>query len=95
MNDLEEVRAKIEQIDWEIIALIEKRVNLAEKVLESKKHEEKAINDESQNQIVLNRAVNVATEHNLDSGALKEVFKILIKMNIERQHELSGEGNLP
>jgi chorismate mutase len=26
---------------------------------------------------------------------VKQIFKLLIQMNIERQHELSGEGNLP
>jgi len=95
MNKLEEIRSEIEQIDRGIITLIEKRVDLAEKVLESKKKEDMSINDESQNHAVLTRAVNAATECNLDTGAVKEIFKILIRMNIDRQHELSGEGNLP
>lgn len=37
MSELEAVRKEIEKIDMEILALIGKRVNLAEKVLESKK----------------------------------------------------------
>ncbi|MGM0771580.1 MAG: chorismate mutase, partial [Halobacteriota archaeon] len=48
-----------------------------------------------QNQVVLDRAANIATEKNLDSGAVKKIYEILIRMSIERQHELSGEGNLP
>jgi chorismate mutase len=38
---------------------------------------------------------NAATERGLDGESVKRVFEILIQMNIERQHELSGEGNLP
>ncbi len=95
MNKLEDIRKELQQIDIEIISLIEKRVKLAEKVLEAKKHIDKSINDEDQNQVVLSRAINEATERNLDTGAIKEIYKILIQMNIDRQHELSGEGNLP
>ena len=95
MNKLEDIRKELQQIDIEIIALIEKRVKLAEKVLEAKKHIDKSINDEDQNQVVLSRAINEATERNLDTGAIKEIYKILIQMNIDRQHELRGEGNLP
>ncbi|MGP8319638.1 MAG: chorismate mutase [Methanosarcinaceae archaeon] len=95
MNELEDVRTQLQQIDIRIISLIEKRVKLAEKVLDAKRHIDKSINDEDQNQIVLSRAVNEATERNLDTGAIKNIYRILIRMNIERQHELSGEGNLP
>ncbi|MGP8320959.1 MAG: chorismate mutase [Methanosarcinaceae archaeon] len=95
MNELENIRAELQQIDIQIISLIEKRVKMAEKVLDAKRHINKSINDEDQNQIVRSRAVNEATERNLDAGAIKEIYGILIRMNIDRQHELSGEGNLP
>lgn len=95
MTELEEVRKQIREIDGEIVSLIAKRTKFAEKVLESKKKMDMAINDEAQNQEVIGRATNAATELNLDTGAVKQIFEILIKMNIERQHELSGEGNLP
>lgn len=95
MTKLEEVREEIRNIDNQIIELIAKRVTLAEKVLESKKEMDMAINDEAQNHEVINRAMNTATEHNLDTGAIKKIFTIFIQMNIDRQHELSGEGNLP
>ena len=95
MSKLEEVRKELQHLDVEIISLVEKRMNFAERVLEAKKHIDKSINDEDQNQVVLSRVVNEATERNLDTGAVKEIYKILIQMNIDRQHELSGEGNLP
>lgn len=95
MSELEAVRKEIEEIDMEILALIGKRVNLAEKVLESKRINGSSINDHKQNEIVISRAINAATELNLDVGSVKAVFEILIRMSIERQNELSGRGSLP
>ncbi|WP_406659576.1 chorismate mutase [Methanolobus sp. ZRKC3] len=95
MTNLEEVRAEIKMIDFEIIDLIHKRIDLAEKVLDAKKKDVMKITDTSQNHVVLDRAIDAATEKNLDTGSIKDIFEILIKMSIERQHELSGEGNLP
>ena len=92
---LKEVRAKIEKLDVQILNLIEKRTALAKEVLDAKKSEGKLINDIDQNKMVLERAANAATEKGLDGEEVKRIFEILIQMNIERQHELSGEGNLP
>ena len=95
MSELESVRKEIEEIDKEILALIDRRVNLAERVLESKRINGTSINDQKQNEVVINRALNAATELNLDLGSIKAVFEILIRMSIERQNELSGKGSLP
>ena len=95
MSELEAVRNEIKEIDMEILALIGKRVNMAEKVLESKRINGTSINDHKQNEMVINRALNAATELNLDVGSVKAIFEILIRMSIERQNELSGRGSLP
>ncbi|NIA02957.1 MAG: chorismate mutase [Nitrospirae bacterium] len=95
MKKLTNVRKEIEAIDLELINLIANRTNLARDVLEAKKHDDKPINDEGRNHEVLERVSNIATECGLDGGEVKNIFKILIKMSIERQHELRGEGNLP
>lgn len=92
---LKEVRAKIEKLDNQILKLIEQRTALAKDVLDAKKAEDKEINDVEQNKVVLDRVVIAATERGLDGEMVKRIFDILIRMNIERQHELSGEGNLP
>ena len=95
MSELEDVRREIEEIDREILALIDIRVNLAERVLESKRINGTSINDQKQNEVVISRALNAATELNLDLGSIKAIFEILIRMSIERQNELSGKGSLP
>jgi chorismate mutase len=95
LSELESVRKEIEEIDREILALIDRRVDLAERVLESKRINGTSINDQKQNEVVISRALNTATELNLDLGSIKAIFEILIKMSIERQNELSGKGRLP
>ncbi|MDI6888667.1 MAG: chorismate mutase [Methanocellales archaeon] len=91
---LKDVREKIQNIDDQIVELIAQRTNLAEDVLEEKKKEGIGIDDEEQREIVLNRMVEAATERNLDAGAVKQIYEILIEMNVERQRELSGKGKL-
>ncbi len=95
MSELESVRKEIEEIDREILALIDRRVDMAERVLESKRINGTSINDQKQNEVVISRALNTATELNLDLGSIKAIFEILIEMSIERQNELSGKGRLP
>lgn len=95
MSSLEEVRAEIQRIDRNIVDLIKKRTELAEKVLESKRKSGLPINDEAQNKVVLERAVDNAIEFNLDTNPVRSIFKILIEMSIEHQQELSGKGKFP
>jgi chorismate mutase len=93
---IEQVRSQIGTIDAEIIELIARRTDLASQVLHAKRADGfTQINDEKQNERVLNRAVDLATERNVDAGSVKKIFEILIAMNLEMQHDLSGEGNLP
>jgi chorismate mutase len=35
-------------------------------------------------------AADLARERNLDADAIREIFVILIRMSIEKQHELQG-----
>ncbi|WP_298682790.1 chorismate mutase [uncultured Methanomethylovorans sp.] len=95
MSSLEEARAEIQRIDRNIVDLIKKRTELAEKVLESKRKSGLPINDEAQNKVVLERAVDNAIEFNLDTNPVRSIFKILIEMSIEHQQELSGKGKFP
>ncbi len=92
---LQQARDEISKLDQDIILLIAKRTKLAEEVLKEKRIEDKQINDELQNQTVLNRATENATELGLDVGEVKKIFEILIRINIEKQKELMGGGNLP
>ncbi len=92
---LEKVREEISQIDEELLLLMARRMELASRVLEEKRKRGMPINDDRQNELVLKRAMERATELNVDLAGVKEIFTILIRMSIDRQHEMAGEGNLP
>lgn len=92
---LEEVRDEVKKVDLEILRLLAKRMQLAGQIVEIKKKQGMAINDDKQNELVVKRAMEKALELGLDTGAVKELFKSIINMSISRQHELSGEGKLP
>lgn len=92
---LEEVRAKVADIDARIIELIMERQQLSTEIAHIKHREGLPIHDEEQVDLVLNRAFDLAVEKNVDPLRVQEIFEILVRMNEERQHDLSGEGNLP
>ncbi len=92
---LETVRNEISQIDEELLRLMARRMELASRVLEEKRKRDMPISDDRQNELVLKRAMERATELNVDPAGVKEIFSILIRMSIDRQHEMAGEGNLP
>ena len=92
---LEDLRAEVQKVDRDIIALINERVRLAEDIFEAKRALGVGIEDKNQEKLVMKRALDMATELGLDAGAVKEIFAILIRMSLEKQHELLGENNLP
>ena len=92
---LEDLRADVERVDQEIIRLIDKRVRLAEDIFEAKRALGAGIEDKNQEILVMKRALDMATELGLDPGAIKEIFATLIRMSLEKQHELLGDNNLP
>jgi chorismate mutase len=88
---LSEHRKEIEVIDEKIIRLIDQRNKIAKNVLEAKKLEGLGISDPEQERLVLGRAMDLATELNLDAGAIKDIFNILIRMSLQKQHEFLGK----
>jgi chorismate mutase len=92
---LETVRNEISRIDEELLRLMARRMEQASRVLEEKRKLGLPISDDRQNELVLKRAMERATELNIDPAGVKEIFSILIRMSIDRQHEMAGEGNLP
>ena len=91
---LETTREKMRLIDREILELIEVRTALANEILLSKKEMGKPIVDEGQMQKVIDRAVSLAVEKNLDVDSVRRIFEILIQMSIDKQNEYSGKSNL-
>ncbi|MDM7912758.1 MAG: chorismate mutase [Methanotrichaceae archaeon] len=89
---LEDHRKEIAEIDKKIIKLIDGRVTVSKKVFEAKRSEGRKISDPEQEKLVLGRAMDLATELGLDAGAIREIFRILIKMSLQKQNELLGRN---
>jgi chorismate mutase len=89
---LEAHRKEIAEIDGKIIRLIDERAAVSKKVFEAKRSEGREISDPEQEKLVLGRAMDLATELGLDTGAIRDIFKILIKMSLQKQNELLGKN---
>ena len=85
---LAEHRREIEEIDGKIIELIDQRIDVSKKIFEAKRSERKPISDPERERQVLKRATDMAAERDLDSRAVRDIFEILIRMSIQKQHEL-------
>ena len=92
---LEHVRAEISKVDAGIIRLIAKRQELANQVAEIKIRDGIAIHDRKRSTEVLENVFYQAVENRIDPVSVQKIFEILIVMSEERQHERSGDGNLP
>ncbi|MEI8004312.1 MAG: chorismate mutase [Methanothrix sp.] len=89
---LQEHRSEIERIDEQIIRLIYQRISISKKIFEAKRAEGKPISDPEREKRVLSQAMDLATELNLDAGAVKSIFETLIMMSVNKQHELQGRN---
>ena len=88
---LAEHRQEVAKIDEQIIRLIQQRVGISKEIFLAKRLEGKEINDPQQEKLVLTRATDMAIELGLDSVAVRDIFKILIRMSLQKQHELQGD----
>lgn len=89
------LREEIDRIDREIIRLIAKRQAVAGQIARIKINEGLPVHDEARIQKILESAFLYAVEHKINHVYIQKIMMLLIEMSEERQHECSGEGNLP
>jgi len=78
---IEKIRDEVKKVDMEILRLLARRMDLVGRILEEKKRQGMAINDDRQNELVLKRAMEKALELNLDTAAVKDIFQTIIEMS--------------
>jgi chorismate mutase len=88
--DLEEHRKEVAEIDERIIRLIDERICISKRIFEAKRSMGREISDPDQERRVLGRATDMATELGLDAGEVRDIFRILIRMSVQKQLELLG-----
>jgi chorismate mutase len=88
---LEQVRGEISLVDTELIRLIAKRQELADRVAAIKARDAIAIHDTKRSADVLEAVATQAALKKIDPVAVRKIFEILIAMSEERQRERSGK----
>ena len=89
---LAEHRKQIEKIDEALIRLIDQRIEISKKIFAAKRAEGRPISDPEREKLVLKQATDLAVELNLDAGAIRDIFGILINMSLDKQIELQGKN---
>ena len=92
MMGLAEHRKQIEKIDEALIRLIDQRIEISKKIFAAKRAEGRPISDPEREKLVLRQATDLAVELNLDAGAIRDIFGILISMSLDKQIELQGRN---
>jgi chorismate mutase len=89
-TSLVDLRARVEQIDRAIIALIDERVRLARVIGRAKRAEGLPILDPSREAAVIRRAVEIARDYQLEEEDVREIYWHLI--GLSRRAQLAGHA---
>lgn len=86
-DELDELRQEIADIDREIVDLIARRTYVASTIAAVKAERDMPITDESQEELVMERAGENAERFDVDSNLVKAIFRLLIELNKVEQRE--------
>ncbi|WP_138004989.1 chorismate mutase [Halalkalirubrum salinum] len=86
-EELAELREEIEEIDHDIVELIARRTYVADSVAQVKAEHDLPTTDESQEDVVMDRAGENAERFEVDSNLVKAIFRLLIELNKVEQRE--------
>jgi chorismate mutase len=84
---LEQLRAEIRDIDYELVELIARRTYVADTIAEVKAERGLPIVDEKQEAQVMERAGESAEQFGVDANLVKAIFRLLIELNKVEQRE--------
>ncbi|MCL9817196.1 chorismate mutase [Natronocalculus amylovorans] len=86
-KELAALREEIEEIDQDIVELIARRTYVADSVAQVKAEHDLPTTDESQEDVVMDRAGHNAERFEVDSNLVKAIFRLLIELNKVEQRE--------
>lgn len=78
MKKLDDLRAKLDQIDAEILDLLAKRFEKIKLIGELKKEENIPILQKSREEIVINRAKKVALKNGINPTYFEKIYEMII-----------------
>lgn len=88
MNELEQLRTQIDQIDQEIIKLIATRRDIVIKIGEYKKACGIEVLDKSREDFLKSRYEKLSIQYHLDSELIKSIFNLIIKKSRELEEKI-------
>lgn len=96
--DLEQIRKELDNIDGEIVALYEKRMEACERVAEYKIKTGKQVLDKEREEAKLKQVTSLAS-NNFNKKGVEELFEQIMSMSRKRQYQLLNShgigGKLP
>ncbi|MGQ9592533.1 MAG: prephenate dehydrogenase/arogenate dehydrogenase family protein [Planctomycetota bacterium] len=87
MEDLESLRARMREIDLQLVALAAERVRLARSLGEIKRSQDLPVVDYAQERVVLDRARRAADRYGLDPHVAEDLLARLIRASVTAQEE--------
>lgn len=89
-EELNAIRAEIEQVDRGLLALVAERLELARRAGEVKRSFHEPVIDPPQEDEVIGRAIQFAHEHGIDPEAVRAIMARVIEMSRAVQHVKSS-----
>lgn len=83
-KNIGEIRESIDEIDFQIIGLLGKRLCFVEEIVKFKNNEE-AIVAKSRQEEVIEQRRKWAKENNLDQDLIEKIYRTLLQFNIQKE----------
>ncbi len=85
---IEQLRKEIDKIDEEIMSLLKKRLDAAEKIAEEKKKAGVQVYDQKREEQVIEKAKNLARQKGIPEESAEQIFSEIIKQTRKHEHDL-------
>jgi isochorismate pyruvate lyase len=92
-DSISEIRGAIDIIDKEIIQLLAQRHDYVKEIVKFKSGDEKSIVASERKELVFKQRRAWAIERGLDGEMIEEIFRLLIKQNIQIQFDIQKSNN--
>lgn len=91
-KNIEEIRAEIDGIDYQIVKLFSERYAFVKEIVKFKTDEATIIAESRQKEVIENRR-KWAVELGLDPDLFEDIFRTLIRYNIQKELEILKNTN--
>ncbi len=96
MNDLPDLRAKLEAMDRELLSIIQRRLELAAPIAEKKLSSASPFRDLPREAVVFSRVRAIALDLGIDPHRAEALYRLLLEWSVARQQDhLHGRADVP